>query len=70
MGKLQAKYEYARARYTLLKALMGSYQKYYTALSRELSRRNVGEAHPVEYDNDDVDIQLTPSLFADMQNER
>lgn len=69
MARLQAKFEYARARFTLLKALMGSYQKYYTALSRELSRRGVGEAHPGEPEDDEkVDLSTTPSLFQSMRS--
>lgn len=68
MAKLQVRFEYARARFTLLKALMGSYQKYYTALSRELSRRNVGEPYP-EQPEDDVEIRTTPSLFKTMSEE-
>ena len=70
MARLQAKFEYARARFTLLKALMGSYQKYYTALSRELSRRGVGEAYPEEPQDDDMpEIKASPSLFKSMREE-
>jgi len=64
MARLQARYEYARARFTFLKALMGSYQKYYTALSRELSRRGIGEPHPDEPEDEGLpEIRPTPSLF-------
>ena len=56
-AKLQADYEVVRAKYTILRALLGSYSKYYQALSRELSRRGIsgmGSA-PVEYEEDDFE---------------
>ena len=43
IAQLSVQAEYAKARYTLLKALLSSYSKYYMALSRELSRRGVVE---------------------------
>lgn len=67
MAQMQANFEYARARYTLLKALLGSYQKYYTALSRELSRRGLGEIVPSGYDEDE-DVDITPSLTREMES--
>lgn len=43
VARISVQTEYARARLTLLKALLSSYGKYYAALSRELSRREVVE---------------------------
>lgn len=43
VARISVQTEYARARLTLLKALLSAYGKYYTALSRELSRREVVE---------------------------
>lgn len=67
MARLQVKFENARARFTLMKALLGAYSKYYNALSRELSRRGIGEAVPEPPEpDDDVDMSPTPSLFKSM----
>lgn len=68
MARLLLRFEYAKARFTLLRALAGSYQKYYTALSRELSRRGVAGPEPSDDDYDDgldvePDLRPTPEIF-------
>ena len=59
LGKLHADSELAKAKYTLLKALLSAYSKYYGAFSRELSRRGVigGERPPAtHFDDPEPDI--------------
>lgn len=59
VARISVQTEYARARLTLLKALLSSYGKYYTALSRELSRREVVE--PTQIGREDKAKQIKHS---------
>ena len=59
VARISVQTEYARARLTLLKALLSSYGKYYTALSRELSRREVVE--PTQIGREDKTKQIKHS---------
>lgn len=54
-AQIRADYEIAKARYTLLAALLNVYSKYYQALSRELSRRGLDGAKPPIEDDIDMD---------------
>jgi hypothetical protein len=56
VARISVQTEYARARLTLLKALLSAYGKYYTALSRELSRREVVE--PTQIGREDKARQI------------
>jgi hypothetical protein len=46
VAKIEAEYEYEKAKYTLAKAMLSGYKNYYNALSRELSRRGDVPADP------------------------
>lgn len=46
VAKIEADYEYEKAKYTLAKAMLSGYKNYYNALSRELSRRGDVPADP------------------------
>lgn len=61
LSKLHADSELAKAKYTLLKALLSAYSKYYGAFSRELSRRGVigGERPPFELPREDDDVDIS-----------
>lgn len=59
VARISVQTEYARARLTLLKALLSAYGKYYTALSRELSRREVVE--PTQIGREDKTKQIKHS---------
>lgn len=56
VARISVQTEYARARLTLLKALLSAYGKYYAALSRELSRREVVE--PTQIGREDKARQI------------
>lgn len=70
MVGFQVRYEYARARFTLLKAMLSAYQKYYTVLSRELYRRGLGEGLPRDGDEPEVELERPKSLYAAWRKER
>ncbi len=62
--KLQSESDIAKAKFILLKALLDSYSKYYTAFSRELSRRGIfgGERPPRDNFDDDEEVDLSEGL--------
>lgn len=53
---LQIKAEHAKAQFVLMRALLKSYSKYYTALSRELSRRGISPDKAPMSQDDFVDL--------------
>lgn len=68
LKELQIKAEHAKAKYLLIRALLKGYAKYFTALSRELSRREVSAEGRAEPDVR-VDKARARSVFKMMQDE-
>lgn len=69
-AELRSAYEQVKAKHTLLDALLGSYTKYYQALSRELSRRGLDGAEKPPQGPDEYDVAMEEAENADMEARR
>lgn len=67
--KLQEEFEIAKAKYTMMRALLSAYSKYFQALSRELSRRGIVDPTENEPTFRQEKAKTRKSIMASMKEE-